>query len=162
MIKIDISYLVDKLESIVNSGKRVPLSTKVMVDEQDMLDILDQMRTILPEETKQAKRTVQDREWILQQAQEEADRVIDMARKEAQDLINKDGAMVEAQSMARELLKEAEDEARRIREGADSYARQVLSELESTLSGEVQAQINKQLSAIRKGLASLSRERASA
>lgn len=156
---IDVSYLVDKLESIVNSGKRVPLSTKVMVDEQDILDILDQMRTILPEETKQAKRTIQDRDWILAQAQEEADRVIDMAKREAMERLNKDDIMVEAQSAAKDLIKEAEDEARRIREGADSYARQVLSELESLLGGEVQVLLNKQLTAIRKGLSSLSRDR---
>ncbi len=160
MIVIDILFLVDKLESLVNSGKRVPLSTRVMVDEQEVLDILDQMRTLLPEETKQAKRTVQDREWIISQAQEEADRIVDVAKREAQDLLNKDGMMVEAQQMAKELIKEAEDEAQRIREGSDAYARQVLSEMESILDGEVLAQLNKQLVSIRRGLSALSKERA--
>ena len=159
MVVIDILYLVDKLESLVNSGKRVQLSTRVMVDEQEMLDILDQMRTLLPEETKQAKRTVQDRDWIIQQAQEEADRIVDVAKREAQDMLNKDGMMVEAQSMAKELLKEAEDEARHIREGADSYAMQVLTEMDSLLENEVLAQVNKQLTSIRRGLSTLSRER---
>ena len=68
MIAIDVLYLVDRLEALLNKGWRVPMSAKTMIDEDEFLDIVDQMRIAFPEEIKQAKKIVQDRDHIIAQA----------------------------------------------------------------------------------------------
>ena len=67
---MDILHLVDRLEQLVNEGRRLPLSNKVMVDEQKIWDLIDQMRISVPEEVKKAKRTNQERDRIIAQAHE--------------------------------------------------------------------------------------------
>jgi hypothetical protein len=69
---MDILHLVDRLEELVNEGRRLPLSSKVMMDEQKIWDLIDQMRISVPEEVKKAKRTNQERDRIIAQAHEEA------------------------------------------------------------------------------------------
>ena len=61
MIAIDILYLVDRLEALLSKGWRVPLTSKTMIDEDEFLDIVDQMRIAIPEEIKLAKKMQQDR-----------------------------------------------------------------------------------------------------
>src|SRR6185437_10191521 len=72
----DILYLVDQLEELVGSGKRVPFSTRVMVEEEDFLALVDQLREALPNEIKQARRVIKERERIVGQAQEDALKIV--------------------------------------------------------------------------------------
>ena len=61
----DILWLLTQLEELVGVGKRVPLSNRVMVEEDDFLAITDQLRVALPAEIKQAQRVIKDRERII-------------------------------------------------------------------------------------------------
>src|SRR5919199_6865079 len=54
--RMDLGYLLDQLEEVLSSGTRVPLSSRTLVDEQEVLDILDQIRVAVPEEIKAARR----------------------------------------------------------------------------------------------------------
>lgn len=148
-MEIDILSLVDRLEALVNAGTRVPLSGKIVVDEQEVLEILDQMRLSIPEEIKLSKRTLQERERIVAQAQMEAQNIIELAKEQADLLLDEKGLVSEAQGHSAVLVREAQEEAMRVRFGADNYARETLAELEDLLG--------KQLIAIRKGLNSLNR-----
>ncbi|MER3484708.1 MAG: hypothetical protein C4345_00740 [Chloroflexota bacterium] len=84
MSEIDILFLVDRLESLINAGQRVPFTNKIMIDEKECLDIIDQMRIVVPEEIKQARRVSQDRDRITAQAQAEAERIIKQAQAAAE------------------------------------------------------------------------------
>lgn len=148
-MEIDILSLVDRLEALVNAGTRVPLSGKIMVDEQEVLEILDQMRVSIPEEIKLSKRTLQERERIVAQAQMEAQNIIELAKEQADLLLDEKGLISEAQGHSAVLVREAQEEALRVRLGADNYVREILTELEDLLG--------RQLIAIRKGLNSLNR-----
>src|SRR2546421_428213 len=66
---MDILYLVDRLENLIASSRRMPVVNQVMIKEGDILNIVDQMRTSIPDEIKQARRIIQEKERILAQAQ---------------------------------------------------------------------------------------------
>ncbi len=148
MTAIDILYLVDRLETVLNAGQRVPFTNKIMVDERECLDIVDQMRIVVPEEIKQARRVSQDRDLITGQAQEEAERIIARAQEEADRLLEERGLLERARQREREIVEEAEAHAREIREGADQYALQVLEALDRQL-GSILSEIRGGIEALR-------------
>ena len=133
MIAIDILYLVDRLEALLSKGWRVPLTSKTMIDEDEFLDIVDQMRIAIPEEIKLAKKMQQDRERVLAQTQEEAARILNLAKEDSARLVNDHAVVRAAQQRALEVEQQAQTEATAIRAGADQYATQVLTEIQSRL-----------------------------
>ncbi len=133
MIAIDILYLVDRLEALLSKGWRVPMTSKTMIDEDEFLDIVDQMRIAIPEEIKLAKKLQQDRERVMAQTQEEAARILSLAQQDASGLINGHSIVLAAEERARQIEQQALAEASTIRQGADAYATQVLTEIQTRL-----------------------------
>jgi cell division septum initiation protein DivIVA len=144
---MDILYLVDRLEEMLNKGLHVPLTSRVLINENECLDIIDQMRISIPEEVKQAKRVQQEKDRLLAQAQEEAERIVALAKEKNQALLDEHQVLkaVDAQRLA--ILEESHREAQALKADADAYTIEVLTQLEGELSGF--------LSTIRNGLASL-------
>ena len=70
---MDMAFLIDRLEALVSTSRRVPFG-RVLLDEQEILEIIDQMRLSLPNEINQARRVLQERDQIIGQAQSEAER----------------------------------------------------------------------------------------
>ncbi len=133
MIAIDILYLVDRLEALLVKGWRVPMTSKTLIDEDEFLDIVDQMRIAIPEEIKQSKKIVQERDRVIAQAQEEAQRIATMAKEDAARLTNDHSVTKAAESRAADIEAEANAAATSIRQGADAYAAQALSDLQARL-----------------------------
>ena len=146
---MDVLQLIDRLEQLVSAGTRLPLSSRIMIDEQEFLDIVDQLRVTVPEEMKQARRFSQERDRVLQQAEQEAEKVINAAQERALLMLQDNEIVRLAQDDARRLLNEGEQYADEIKRGADVYALEVLSGLESELT--------KLLVTTRKGRATLDR-----
>jgi cell division septum initiation protein DivIVA len=130
---MDILHLVDRLEQLVNEGRRLPLSNKVMVDEQRIWDLIDQMRISIPEEVKKAKRTNQERDRIIAQAHEEAARVVDLKREEANALLAEHELTKAAEARSTTIVERAQRDAESLRADADEYVLQVLSNLATDL-----------------------------
>lgn len=128
---MDILYLVDRIEAILHGGQKVPFSSKVVVDEHETMDVLDQMRVVIPEEIKTARRLNQDRERITQQAQTEAERIISQARERVEQMLQEHEFVQEAERRAEQILAQADAHAEDIRAGADQYALDVLRALEA-------------------------------
>src|SRR5512141_197760 len=118
---MDILQLIDRLEELFNQSKTIPLTRNVMVDEDKMLDIIDQMRIAIPEEVKKAQQLLGQRDRVLAQAQEEANRTLDLARQKADQLVAKDMLVVEAQRRADLILAQARSDGDGIRADADDY-----------------------------------------
>jgi hypothetical protein len=133
MIAIDILYLVDRLEALLSKGWRVPMTSRTMIDEDEFLDIVDQMRIAIPEEIKLAKKMQQDRERVLAQTQEEAARILALAKEDAARLVNDHAVVKAAQDSAHQIEQQAKADAASIRQGADAYATQVLTEIQGRL-----------------------------
>ncbi len=133
MIAIDILYLVDRLEALFGKGWRVPMTSKTMVEEDEFMDIIDQMRIAIPEEIKLAKKMQSERDRVLAQTQEEAARILALAKEDADRLVSESSVAQAAEQRARQIDLQAKDEADRIRQGADAYATQVLTEIQGRL-----------------------------
>lgn len=119
---VDILYLVDRLEELVGIGKRVPFSGRVMVEEEEFLALVDQIRMTVPNEIKQAQRIIREREAIVGRAQEEAEKILDVARQQAEYIVSQHGVLNEARQRGEEMLREVEAAHKRSKGEIDVYA----------------------------------------
>ena len=147
---MDILQLIDRLEELFNESKTIPLTRNVMVDEDRMLDIIDQMRIAIPEEVKKAQQLLGQRDRVLAQAQEEANRTLEIARQKADQLVAKDMITVEAQRRADQIISQARAEADNVRGGADDYVIDSLRQLE--------AELERNLNQVRNGIRTVEEE----
>ena len=130
---MDILHLIDRLEELFNQSKPFPLTRNVMVDEDKMLDIIDQMRIAIPEEVKKAQQILVQKDRVMAQAQEEANRTLEIARQKAEDLVHRDMIVVEAQRRAEQIVSQARLDAEATRREADNYVVDALTHLQNEL-----------------------------
>jgi hypothetical protein len=140
----DIIFLVERLESIIANGKRLPLTNNVVVDQTAALGLIDELRVAVPEEVRAAKRINSEGERIIEKAQEEAERIVARAQEQAAFLIDERGLTSQAEAESRRIIAEAESDAEEVRRGADEYAVNVLVGLEGD--------VVKTLQSIKKGI----------
>jgi F0F1-type ATP synthase membrane subunit b/b' len=131
---MDILQLIDRLEELFNDAKAVPFTHNVIVDEDRMLELIDQMRISIPEEVKKAQQVVAQRDRVMAQAQEEANRTLDIARQKADQSIQKDSIVQEAQRRAEQILAQARADAEATRIDADNYVVDNLMQLQDQLA----------------------------
>jgi vacuolar-type H+-ATPase subunit H len=136
---MDVLVLIDKLDDIIHNARSVPLTDSVMIDREEIYDILDQMRSTIPEEIKQARWIVKERQEMLSEAKQEADRVLAEAQERAERLASE----TEIERNAQQITEDAREREREIRLGAEDYADEVLGNLEMNL--------DKFLAAVRRG-----------
>jgi cell division septum initiation protein DivIVA len=130
---VDILYLVDRLEELVGIGKRVPFSGRVMVEEEQFLALVDQLRIAVPNEIKQAQRVIKERERIIAESQEEAAKILETARKRAEYFVSEQGILNEARQQSEELLRQVEERRNRSKSEIDDFALQQFSKLEEAM-----------------------------
>src|SRR5512143_3165514 len=130
---MDILQLIDRLEELFNESKAIPLTHNVLVDEDRMLELIDQMRIAIPDEVKKAQQVLDQRDRVMAQAQEEANRTIALAREKANEMAHKDNIAVEAQRRAEQILSQARADAEATRVDADNYVLDSLMHLQEEL-----------------------------
>ncbi len=140
---MDILYLVGRLENLITNSRRVPLVNQIMVKEADILNIIDQMRSSIPDELKQARVVIHDKERILAQAQADANKLLAHAHEKAEDTVHGEG-----------LLRLADEKAEQIKVEADAYVVETLRALRDHLTS-IEMDIDRSILSIEKGLASL-------
>jgi cell division septum initiation protein DivIVA len=136
---MDVLVLIDKLDDLVHNAKPVPLTDQVRVDKEEIYDILDQMRATIPEEIKQARWIVKERQEMLAEAKREAERIVGDARERAAQEASQQEVVKRAEREAAEILEEARQREREVRLGAEDYADEVLGTLEVNLGKFLQA-----------------------
>ena len=137
---MDILQLIDRLEELFNAAKAVPFTHNVVVDEDRMLELIDQMRIAIPEEVKKAQQVMAQRDRVMAQAQEEANRTLQLSRDKAEQMVQKDMIVQEAQRRADQIVSQARAEAESTRVDADNYVVDTLMQLQdqiSKLNGQV-------------------------
>ncbi len=130
---MDILQLVDRLEELFNQSRPIWLTHSVIVDEDKFLDIIDQMRIAIPEEVKKAQQLYAQKDRVLAQAQEEANRTLELARQKAAELVEKEALVVDAQRRAAQIIDQSKAEADDIKLGADQYSHDTLASLVAEL-----------------------------
>ncbi len=131
---MDILQLIDRLEELFNDAKAVPFTHNVLVDEDRMLELIDQMRIAIPEEVKKAQQVVAQRDRVMAQAQEEANRTLQLSRDKAEQLTQKDMIVQDAQRRADQIVNQARAEAEATRADADNYVLDTLMQLQDQIA----------------------------
>ncbi len=134
---MDILHLVDRLEELFNESRSIPFTQSVIVDEDRMLDIIDQMRVSIPEEIKKAQQILAQRDRILAQSQEEANRTIALAREKSDQAIEQNNVVQAAQSRAEQILLQARADVEATKMEADEYVLETLTRLEMELDRSI-------------------------
>lgn len=130
---MDIQHLVDRLEDLIDEGRHMPFSKFTMIDEERALELIDQMRISIPEEIEKAAKIIAQRDRILAAANEEAARIIQQAREQTVQIIDREATVQAAQSRAANIVEQARQEAEAITAEADGYVLEALSKLEQQL-----------------------------
>jgi cell division septum initiation protein DivIVA len=148
---MDILHLVDRLEELFNESRSIPFTHSVVVDEDRMLDIIDQMRVSIPDEIKKAQQLLAQRDRLLAQAQEEANRTLALAREKSEQMVERDQIVQAAQARADQIIEQSRGEGESTKREADQYVLETLTNLEMEL--------DRTLSQVRNGIRTLQNDR---
>jgi len=140
---MDALEIIDRIEELLDKSKRVPFTSNIMIAENEIYEILDELRNVLPEEFRQARWIVKEREGMLEESRRQSERIIREARERSEMLVNETEILKNASRKAEDLLSIAEAKSRTIRLEAEDYADEKLASLEAAL--------HKILAAIEKG-----------
>jgi cell division septum initiation protein DivIVA len=127
---MDILQMIDRLEELLNESRPLPFTHNVIVDEDRMLDLIDQMRVSIPEEVKKAQQVLAQKDRLIAQAQEEANRTVNLARDRSTELVERDQVVQAAYSQAEQIKAQATADGDAIRREADEYVLETLRSLE--------------------------------
>ena len=147
---MDILHLVDLLEEELNQSRPLWFTQNVIVDEERILNIIDQMRVSIPEEVKKSQQLLAQRDRILAQAQEEANRTLAIAREKSEQLVERDAIVQAAQTRADEIISNARTEADRVQLDTDDYVIETLSRIE--------IELERYLTQVRNGIRTLKKD----
>jgi hypothetical protein len=131
---MDVLTLIDRLDQIVRTAKHVPFSNDVRISEQDTRAVLDEMRTKMPEEIREARWIAQERQELMNEAKREADRIAEEARKHQTALVAQHQLIRDAERAAEEIIERALAREREIRLGVENYAEEIFDTLELNLA----------------------------
>lgn len=140
--------VLDKLEAYVRESTWLPAGYRI-VSEERLMELVEKIRSSLPEEVGRSKIIAQGHDRMIRAAQEKADAIVTEAAGKQEELVDTHEITQRARTTADIVLREAEEKARKIREGADQYASQVLTEMEARLGNA--------LGVVRKGRETLTR-----
>ena len=148
---MDILHLIDRLEELLNHSRHIWFTQDVIVDQDRILDIIDQMRVVIPEEVKKSQQVLAQRDRLLSQAQDEANRTLSIAREKSDLLLERDAIVQSAQAKADEILNRARADIEMTRQEADNYVIDTLRHLE--------IELDRFLTQVRNGILTLQSEK---
>ena len=130
----DSETLLRRVSEIINNAKSMPLSSSVLLNNKDeVLELLEEALERLPNELRQARWMLKERQEFLARVKHEGDEILDMARTQASRMVQKTDIVQEAQRVAQRCVDEARQEARRLRNEAEDYCDQKLAAFEIVL-----------------------------
>ena len=154
---MNIHEAIDRLEYLIAHSRQIPLTRTVVVDQEEVLACIDDLRLSLPDEIKQARWTLQEQQRLLSEAQAEAARTVSKAGERAQTMIGQHDLVKRAEKQAEAMLREASVKAEETRRAADRYASDVMQSLESQLLRTI-ATVKKGVEALRPPAARAAKE----
>ncbi|MGI6110272.1 MAG: hypothetical protein ACOYB8_10595 [Eubacteriaceae bacterium] len=125
--------LIDEMQKIVENGSTLPFSSKALINPEEALDILDDIREALPDELVQAQEVLSKKNAILVEAQNDADRIRSEATKRLEEMINTNEITRNATEQAERILENAQNSAKDIRVGTQHYSDKILYKLQVQL-----------------------------
>ncbi len=133
-----VERLVAELYNQVDSAKAVPLSSSCMVNREQMLGIITEIDQLLPKELSQASTLLEEREAVIADARQKAERIVQQAEAEAKLLVSQDRVYTEALAEAEALREATNEELARMRRELDDYVDAKLGAFEAALTRTLQ------------------------
>ncbi|HEY1729949.1 MAG TPA: hypothetical protein VGG22_16395 [Candidatus Baltobacteraceae bacterium] len=130
---MSIYRVIDRLEAYVREGTVLPFRRRILSEER-ILELIEKMRATLPEEVGRAKMIAKDKDRMLREAQERAQEIVSEASEHHAQMVDNHEIVQQARATAETVLRDAEERAKKVREGADQYATTVLGDLQNRLS----------------------------
>lgn len=132
-MKMEILEVIDLLEDLIDKAPTIPITGKVLVDREDVLDYLQEMRMVYPGELKKAKWVNEERERILTEAETKAAEMQKNAEEKIVQLIDEHEITQQAYEKANEMVNNAKKTSLEIKEDCDKYANDILGDVEHRL-----------------------------
>lgn len=129
----DSEALLRRVVEVVANAKSMPLSASVLISKDEVLELLEEAVERLPEDLRQARWIMREREEYLAKAKREADEIVESARVRAERMVQRTEIAREAQHAAKRLMEDAREDARRLRHEAEDYCDQRLANFEIVL-----------------------------
>ncbi|HJS27685.1 MAG TPA: hypothetical protein VJ913_11225 [Actinomycetota bacterium] len=130
---MDLTSRIQALDDMVRDAKSMPLSSSALLNRDEVLELIEELRTSLPDEIKQARWVVKDREELLAKARRDAEAMVEQARAEQLRLASHEAVVQRSNEEAERILQQAEDDARKLRLDAEDYVDAKLAQLENAL-----------------------------
>ncbi len=134
---MEILQLVDQLEQTLNRGWRVPFSPSLIVNSEECLRLIDQMRISIPSAIKESERMITERDRILSDAQARAEQIVAHAEQQAIQIVSEDEITERAREEAERIIAHGHAEAIRLVDEAEVYALDVLYRLRDKLNNSL-------------------------
>ena len=134
---MDALELLDELEDIIDKGASVPFSGRCILERDELLDVLQELKLKLPEDLKQAKWIKEERQRILQEAQAEADEIIKTVEKKAVSMVDENDITKQAIAQGKQIVERANAEAQAIADSAYNYSDNLLETVEKVVLGSM-------------------------
>jgi cell division septum initiation protein DivIVA len=147
---VDISARIQQIEELVQGAKSMPLSSSVLVNKEEILELIEAARNELPEEIRQARWVVKDREELLAKARHDGEVLVQRARDERGRLVSQEEVIRVAHEEADRLLAEAREQARKIRLEAEDYVDAKLAQFEIALD-KVRGDVERSVGQVQRG-----------
>ncbi len=132
---MDALELLDELEDIIDKGASVPFSGRCILERDELLDILQELKLKLPEDLKQAKWIKEERQRILQEAQAEANEIVATMEKKAVSMVDENEITKKAIAQGQQIVERALAEKAQIVESAYNYSDNLLETVEKVVLG---------------------------
>lgn len=132
-----LEMLIDELQEIVTGSKSVPLSGKKIINTERLLEIIDEMRTNMPQEVRQAKSIAADRANIIDKSKQEAESIVQQAEERAKAMVEHHEITRQAQQRAGEIINKANADAAKIRQAANTYIENIMKKADDELSANL-------------------------
>ncbi len=132
---MEIFTLLETLEEILEKSKTLPLVNKSIVEKEEILEIIKEIRLKLPDELKQAKWIKEERNRIIQEAQKEADDIVKEAENRIISMIDEHEITKKAYEQKTQIIENANEMSREMSRSTKEYADGILSEIEKTITG---------------------------
>lgn len=130
----DVLELLEELEEIVDRGTKIPMTGKVLVDDGVIFELIDRMRTSLPEEIRNAKWVLTERQKIMDEAHAEAERLLKQGKNYIEKMAEENEVVKQAQSYAEDIARQAQTYAKEVKVGAVQYADELIQKVEKDLA----------------------------
>lgn len=131
---MNVLKLLDQLEDHIESGSAIPFSGKVMIDRDVITELLKEIRIQLPDEVKQAQWIKEERNKILGDAQNEADRIVHNTQEKVSELAEQDELVRLAREKAEDIIEKARTEATIMKENSIEYVDDILDSIQSNIN----------------------------